>query len=183
VICVVTRGEESYRARKFSTFIGAAVAVAAVTVPATAAYADKNSRNMPTPYGTLTSNAWHECCGGTPSGNTIQWDYQVSATIGGSQSVRFIKTEWTGGASLRNGANWSVSAGNSGISVGYGSTWQYVSQTKHWTNDNGTRSSSYRTNMVASPKRDYRENSVTLVNTASVQLKGDAKVYMITASI
>ena len=135
---------------------------------------------MSTPYGKLTSNVWHD--GGTASGGTRKWNYQVSAAVAGSQSVAQIKTTWTGGASMRNSASFSVSAGADSVGVGGGSSWQWVSQTKYWSNTNGARTASYRSNMVAMPRLDYRWGTVSLSNTAFVKFKGDARNWQISAA-
>jgi hypothetical protein len=58
-----------------------------------------------------------------------------------------------------------------------------VSQTKYWNNTNGARLATYRTNMVATPKQDYRGGSVGLVNNAYVKFNGDARSWQINASV
>lgn len=160
----------------------ALVACAAIVIPTTPAFADSQYNSLSTPYGTLTSNVWRSGSGFT-SGNTIQWDYQVSAEVSGSQSVAEIKTTWTGSASLRNSASFSLSAGTTSVSVGGGSSWQYVSQTKYWSNTNGARTASYRSNMIAAPSVDYREGTVSLINTAYVKFVGDARSYSVSAGV
>lgn len=161
--------------------IVAAVAAFSVSIlgagPA-AAWQDTDS--ISTPYGKLTSNVWYD--GGTDSGGTRKWNYQVSASAAGRQSVAQIKTTWTGGASMRNSASFSVTAGSSSVGVGGGSSWQWVQQTKYWSNTNGARTASYRSNMVVMPRADYRFGTVALTNTAFVKFKGDARNWQISAA-
>lgn len=146
----------------------------------TMAHAWQDSQSQKTPYGDLTANAWYD--GGDTVGQSRKWNYAVSAKVGGKQAVELIKTTWTGSASMRNSANFSLSAGKDGVSAGGGSSWQYVSQTKYWSNNNGARTADYRSNMVASPVRDYRMNTVSLKNTAFVKFRGDARNWQITAA-
>lgn len=161
----------------------ALVACAAVAIPAAPAFADSQSKTLSTPYGTLTSNVWRTSGDGTTSGNTTQWSFQVSATISGTQSVAEIRTTWTGSASLRNSASWSVSGGTTSVSAGSSGSWQYVSQTKYWSNTSGVRSADYRSNMIAAPSVDYRAGTVNLINTAYVKFNGDARNYSISAGV
>lgn len=143
-----------------------------------------NSRylTIPSGKGKITSNAWRSSSA-TTSGNTYQWDYQVSAVYSGSESVSSIRTTWKGSASLRNSASINLGVSASGASAGASSSWQNVNTvTKYWENNNGAKESSYRSNMVVSPKEDYREDTISITNTARVKLKGDAKSYEITAS-
>lgn len=139
--------------------------------------------NIPGNKGTLTANAWRSSSPSV-SGNTYQWDYQVSATYSGQLAVESIRTTWQGGASLRNSASISLGISDSQVSVGAGSGWQYVNTpVKYWENYNGSKSSDYRSNLVVSPSRDYRSNTISLKNTARVKLKGDPKPYEITAAV
>lgn len=171
----------------------------AQTEPATGgtpASADENMYNGITPrtaqakdftipgnQGTLTSNAWRQT-NKTESGNTLQWDYQVSAVYSGSKTVESIRTSWYGGASLKNSASISLGISGSGANVGAGSSWQYITTpVKYWENSNGAKSSDYRSNLTVSPKADYRSDTISLTNTAKVKLAGDPKPYEITASV
>lgn len=146
------------------------------------AHAISQAKSTNTPYGKLTANAWRDNGDGKASGNTRQWTYQVSAVAGGTQRVAEIRTTWTGGASLRNSASISLTAGSS-VGVGASSSWQNVKQTKYWYNTNGARTSSYRSNMIAAPSKDYRSGTVYLMNTAYVKFHGDARNWQITASV
>ena len=144
--------------------------------------ADSKSYTIPGGQGTLTSNAWRST---TPdlSGNTYQWDYQVSAVYTGSKTVSSIRTTWKGSASLKNSASISLGISGSGANAGGSSAWQNVSTVaKYWENSNGAKESSYRSNMVVTPRADYRSGTISITNTARVVLKGDAKPYEITAS-
>lgn len=144
----------------------------------------KNARSYTIPggKGTLTSNAWRSS-NVISAGNTYQWDYQVSAVYSGNYSVSSIRTTWRGSASLRNSATINLGISNSGGNAGGGSSWQNVNTvSKFWENNNGSKESSYRSNMVVAPKRDYRPNTIYITNTARVKLKGDAKPYEISAS-
>lgn len=163
-----------------SAVIGVLVVVGFIA-SATPALAVSQEKTIGTPYGTLYSDVWHG--DSSTSGNSIQWTYQVSAHVTGSQTVESIKTTWTGSVSLRNGASWQVSAGTSGVGAGASSNWQYVSQTKYWNNTNGARSADYRTNMVAIPSKDYRSGTVGLSNVGFVKFRGDARNWQITSAV
>lgn len=162
----------------------AAIATATLTLAgfaATSAHAASQAKSIGTPYGTLTSNAWRTSGNGSISGNTRQWTYQVSAVVGGTQTVEQIRTTWTAGASLRNSASLSLTVGSS-VGASASSSWQSVTQTKYWYNTNGARSASYRSNMVVAPQQDYRSNTVWIQNTAYVKFRGDARNWQIIAS-
>lgn len=138
---------------------------------------------IPGNQGTLTSNAWRSTSP-TRSGNTLQWDYQVSAVYAGSKTVESIRTSWYGTASMRNSGTLSLGLSDSGFTVGAGSSWELAkTPVKYWENSNGAKSSDYRSNMTASPSVDYRSGTISLFNTAKVKLKGDPKPYEITASV
>ena len=145
--------------------------------------AQRKSFSIPGGQGTLISNVWRSTFK-TSSGNTYQWDYQVSAIYSGNKTVESIKTSWYGGASLRNSASINLGVNNSGAIVGGGTSWQYITTpTKYWENTNGAKSSDYRSNLVVSPSRDYRSGTISLTNTARVKLKGDPKPYEVTAGV
>lgn len=138
---------------------------------------------IPGNKGTITSNAWRTSGNGSTSGNTRQWDYQVSAVYAGTKEVAKIRTTWQGSASMRNGASFSLGISDSGVTAGGGSSWQNVVTTsKYYENSNGSKTSSYRSNMIATPSKDYRSNTVSIKNEAKVTLKGDPKPYAINAS-
>lgn len=138
---------------------------------------------IPGGQGTLTANAWRSTFS-TTSGNTLQWDYQVSAVYSGTKTVESIRTSWYGAASLQNSASISLGVNNSGANAGVGSSWQYVTTpVKYWENSNGATSSDYGSNLTVSPSVDYRPGTISLTNTARVKLKGDPKPYEITASV
>ena len=143
---------------------------------------NSKSYTIPGGKGTLTSNAWRSTVASSP-GNTYQRDYQVSAVYSGNYAVSSIRTTWKGSASLRNSASIDLGISDSGASAGGGSSWQKVNTvTKYWENTNGAKESSYRSNMVVSPQKDYRSNTIAITNTARVKLSKDAKPYEITAS-
>lgn len=140
------------------------------------------SYNIPGGKGRLTSNAWRTTGNGSISGNTRQWEYQVSAVYSGNNQVERIRTTWYGSASLKNSASISLGISGSGVSVGSSSSWQNaITVSKYWENNNGAKSSSYRSNMIVSPSRDYRSGTISITNTALVKLRGDAKVYQISS--
>lgn len=143
-------------------------------------FAWQDSQRKNALYGTLTANAYYD--GGTTVGAARKWKYSVSGNVTGKQPVEEIKITWTGGASMRNSAQFAVSAGKDGVGVGGGSSWQYVTQTKYWSNTNGVRSADYSSNMVATPVQDYRFGTVTLKNTAYVKFRGDSRNWQITAA-
>lgn len=145
--------------------------------------AQANPFIIPGGQGTLTSNAWRQSKK-TESGNTLQWNYQVSAVYSGSKTVESIRTSWYGGASLRNSASISLGISGSGATVGAGESWQFITTpVKYWENSNGAKSSDYRSNMTVSPAVDYCSDTISLTNTAKVKLAGDPKPYEITASV
>lgn len=158
----------------------AATMVCAVAPCSASAVSQAKSLNLPSGYGKLTSNAWRG--GQRASGNTYQWDYQVSAVYTGSKKVKSIRATWVGSASLRNSASISLGCGDS-VSVGAGSSWQYKNTvSKYWVNTNGAKTSSYRSNMYVTPSRDYRSNTISIANTAKVEIKGDPRSWSINAS-
>lgn len=138
---------------------------------------------IPGSQGTLTSNAWRQTVH-TPSGNTYQWDYQVSAVYSGSKSVEYIQTAWKASASLKNSASIDLGISESGASAGASSSWQQVTTVqKRWKNSNGSKSADYSSNIVVGPKSEYKQGSIYLTNTATVKLKSDPKPYSITAGV
>ncbi len=138
---------------------------------------------IPGGKGTLTANAWRSSYP-TTSGNTYQWDYEVSAVYSGDRRVESIRTSWQGGASLRNSASISLGLTNSGITAGSGSSWQYINTpVKYYENIGGYTVSDYRSNLVIRPSVDYRNNTISLINTAKVKLAKDNKTYEITAGV
>lgn len=144
--------------------------------------ANSKSYKIPGGKGTLTSNAWRSSSA-TGAGNTYQWDYQVSAAYVGSYALSSIRTTWRGAASLRNSASINLGISNSGGSAGASSSWQNINTvTKYWENTNGAKESSYRSNMVVTPSKDYRAGTISITNTARVKLSKDAKPYEISAS-
>ena len=139
--------------------------------------------SLSVPGGTLTSNVWRQSVG-TNSGNTIKWDFQVSAVYSGTGTVERIRTTWKGSASLRSSAEISlgVDLSTGGVSAGSGSSWQTVTTpTKFWENSNGAKTSDYRSNLIVGPSKDYRTNTAYIQNTALVKIKGYAKTYEINA--
>lgn len=139
------------------------------------------SYTIPGSQGILTSNVWRSTAGRT-SGNTLQWDYQVSAVYSGSKKVESIRTTWKASASMRNSANISLGISNSGADAGGGSSWATTStQIKYWENSNGAKESSYSSNVIISPKGDYRTGTISVFNTAKVKLSGDKKPYEISS--
>lgn len=136
---------------------------------------------IPHGRGTLTSNTYRQTIG-TKSGNTYQWDYLVSAVYKGNVRVLEIRTTWYATASLRNNASINLGISKSGGSVGFGSSWQTArTPTKYWSNTNGAKRADYRSNIVVAPAIDYRTNSISITNTASVLLEGDPKTYSISS--
>lgn len=146
--------------------------------------AQDKSYTIPGSKGKITSNAWRTNGNGKKSGNTQQWSYQVSADYSGSKGVSKIRTTWRGSASMRNGGSLDLGISNSGGSVGGSSSWANVSTvSKYWENSNGSKNASYASNMVATPSKDYRTNTISMTNEAKVTLKGDPKPYSITSSV
>ncbi len=134
-----------------------------------------------TGFGVLTSDVWRGAY--RTSGNTYLWDYQVAARIGGRQTVVEIKSIWTVGASLKNGASLSVSGGKTEVGFGNSSSWTNVYIQKYWSNTNGAREASYRANFSVGPTRDYRSNTITTSNLAWVKLRNVGQTFEITAAV
>lgn len=157
-----------------------------ITTPVNAASQSK-TKNLPDgskEYGKLTSNAWRTSGDGEKSGNTLQWDYQVSAVYEGDKTVERIRTTWQGSASLRYSASISLGISDSGVSADASSNWQTVKTfSKYWENDNGAKTSSWRSNMYVTPAKDYRKGTISIANTALVKLSCDARTFEITASV
>ncbi|MFE7062089.1 hypothetical protein ACFVAD_08045 [Sutcliffiella sp. NPDC057660] len=146
------------------------------------AASDSNTVNMPTGYGSLTSNAWRS--GLTISGNTYQFEYQTSAVYSGSKSVDWIRTSWEACASLRNSASMSIGISNDGVSAGSSSSWQNVCKGAYWQNSNGAKGAySERRNAVIKPRADYRSGTVSIQNEAKVKVVGDARSWSVNASV
>ncbi len=158
----------------------AVILLVSTGLPASATSQSKDL-TIPGNQGTLTSNAWRSTSY-TVSGNTYQWDYQVSANYSGSKTVERIRTTWTANASLRNSASISVGISSSEVSVGASSSWSNATtKPKYWENSNGAKESSWRSNIIVTPSKDYRSDTISITNTALVKLKGDAKTYEISA--
>ena len=163
----------------------AAAMTAGTLAVASPALATSQARpiNIPGGQGTVTSNAWRTTGNGSISGNTRQWEYQVSAVYAGSRTVQRIRTTWWSGASLKNSASISVGINGSDVSVGSGSSWDNISTNpKYWENSNGTKSSSWRSNIIVAPQQYYLKDTIYIANTALVKLSSDTRTFQITAS-
>jgi len=162
--------------KKISTLVLAGVLL--VGASATDISATSNSKvGACGSYGSLTTNVWRST-NATTSGNTLQWDYQVSATYDGSYTVKEIRTTWNCSASLRSSASITLGISATGFNAGTSSSWQTVSTDSHyWSNTNGATSSSYRSNVCVGPKSDYREGTICTYNTGKVQLKVSSTTY------
>jgi hypothetical protein len=85
---------------------------------------------------------------------------------------------------MRYSASLSLGISNSGGSVGASSSWQSVKTVaKYWENSNGAKSSSWASNMIATPKKDYRPNTISIQNTALVKLSCDTRTFEISAGV
>lgn len=131
---------------------------------------------------TLTSNVWRSTVG-KRAGNTIQWDYQVSAVYSGYRNVKKIRTTFKGSASLRSSASINLGISSTSANAGSGSSWQYIDTVeKYWENSNGSKSSSYRSNIVIAPACDYRIGTISVTNVARVELDRGG-IHTITAGV
>ncbi|MGG7621542.1 hypothetical protein [Bacillus coreaensis] len=145
--------------------------------------AQSKSYSIPGGKGTLTSDAWRSTYS-TKSGNTLQWDYQVTAKYTGTWTVERIRTTWQGSANLRNSASISLGISNSSVSATSSTSWQNIKTvSKYWENTGGTKTSWYSSNMIVAPAADYQNYTIALINTATVKLKGDNMVYQISAGV
>lgn len=137
-------------------------------------------------YATITSNCW--LGNKVTSGNTLQWDYQVSAVYtkkdkDKAPDVNTIRTTWYGGATLRKSATVSLGITDSGASASISTTWQSVkTPSKYWENTKGQHSSSYRSSLLVAPRGDY-SSGIYITNTARVTVKGDNKPYEAVAGV
>ena len=146
-------------------------------------FAVSQSKNYSIPGGQLISDSWRSTLG-TSSGNTLQWDFQVSAKYAGNRKVERIRTTFRCSASLKHSASINMGISGTGANAGGGSSWQNVSTIeKYWENTKGQNTSSYRSNMVISPKRDYRDCTASVINKAEVALKGDSRIYSINSGV
>ena len=177
----------SYRSLHLKKTILALLAVPALSITffSTPTFAISQAKELTIPgsQGTLTSNVWRSTAA-TSSGNTLQWDWQVSAVYTGSKTVERIRTSWKSTASLRNSASISMGVSADGGSAGVSSSWQTVSTVlKYWENSNGAKSSDWRSNIVIGPSVDYRSGTIVTTNTALVKLSSDPKAYEISAGV
>ena len=131
----------------------------------------------------MESHVWRDNGDGQTVGNTKQWTYQVAAKYKGANQVRSIKASWTVSCSMRSGGTLSIGVSSGGVSAGGGETWQTVSKSAYWENSNGAAESSYRSNIVVSPARDYRSNTIAVTNEARAIISGDVKPYSISAGV
>ena len=128
-------------------------------------------------YGKLIVNVWRTTTP-TESGNTLQWDYQVSSVYKGKKKVKEIRTTWYCSADLRKSASISLSIGPGAVSASAGTSWQTVKTESHyWSNTNGAKSSSYRSDVCVGPKKNYEKDSICTFNTGKLQLKIGKKSY------
>lgn len=140
-------------------------------------------KDLTVPGGKLRVNVWRST-NKKQSGNTYEWDYQVSAVYTGTKTVSKIRITWYASASLRNSASISLGISGTSVTAGAGSSWQTVkTKTKYWENSNGAKTSDYRSNVVIGPAKDYREDTITVYATARVVLSGDAKPYEVSKGV
>lgn len=138
---------------------------------------------IPGGQGVLTANVWRSTIG-EKRGNTIQWDYQVSAVYSGHKRLKSIRTSWYASDTLRNSASMDLGFSNSGVTAGAGGSWTRVSTpVKYYENTRGQKIVDRGSNVVITPSKDYRSRTISVVNTAMVTLDGDAKSYDITSGI
>jgi hypothetical protein len=159
--------------------VAAAAAVVATAIPAFAT-SDDGSASVPG-GGTITSNIWRGST--SSSGNTYQWDYQVSAVYSGSQTVTSIRSTWTLGSCLKSSASFDIGVSAGGFSVGASSSWQCDSITAYWVNTNGSKSASWRSTAVAAPSKYYESGSIWGKTVARVYTTGYAQPKDATASV
>ncbi|MGL5972624.1 MAG: hypothetical protein ACRCZK_02745 [Oscillospiraceae bacterium] len=156
-------------------------------VSITSANADAVSQlktyNLPHGLGRLEAHVWVQTVGKN-SGNTIQWDYQVAAKYVGNRKVNMIRIDWQGGASLRKSASIDVNAIGAISSVGVSSSWQNVkTPNRYWINSNGSKESSWRSNMIIAPRKDYRSSTRSMIAKARVNVNGSNQTFEINAGV
>jgi hypothetical protein len=120
---------------------------------------------------------------GETVGNTVRWDYSVSAVYTGNEPVEYIKTGWKVSADLRNSASMKFDVGEGTITAGSSSKWRNVTTgNRYLINNNGAKSVEYNGKIIISPKGDYKADSMKLVNNAMLKLKNYPATYSVTVS-
>ena len=138
--------------------------------------------NIPGNAGTITSNVWRHTQP-LQTGNNLNWGYQVSAVYTGTRAVERIRTTWVVSSTMRKSARITVGVSNDGWRASSSSNWQTVrSAPRFWQNSNGAKTSSWRSNIIITPRQDYRSGSLAVTNTALVKLRTDARTFEISAA-
>lgn len=178
----------SYKMKKLKKLGAILMAVCIVTSAVTVdVYAAKQSKPKTVKEGgKLYSNVWRSNSP-SKSGTTYQWNYQVSAKYNGNAKVKEIRTTWNVSASLRSGASVSMGVGYGATvsaNAGGSSSWQTVTTvSRYWSNTNGAKESSWRSNAIVAPRVDYRKGTFSVINEARVTIKGNKKPYTISAGV
>ncbi len=147
-------------------------------------YATSDTSKLSVPGGKLYAKVWRTTGDGKSSGNSKKWNYQVSSSYSGKKKVKFIRCTWRSSATLRCSASISIGISDSGGSASASSSWQTVkSKEKYWQNSNGSKESSWRSNITVGPKKYYDRNTIYSYSKGRVKIKGYPKYYEITASI
>lgn len=131
--------------------------------------------------GTLQSNVWR--AGGVKSGNSAKWNYKVSAKYVGTPAVKSIRTGWQVRACLNESASLTVGVSKDSFSAGGSSSWQCGDAGGSWTNTLGQKVSDWSATAVVNPGRNYQNHSISVVNVATLHIKGDAKPTTATAAV
>lgn len=170
--------------KRLISVVAIAFASSMLVVSPASASNDSTPLTLPGGQGTITSNAWRTTGNGSVSGNTRKWDYQVSAVYSGTKTVQRIRSTWWSGASLRTSASLELGISGSGVTVGASSSWQNaVTPKKYWENTNGSKSSSWRSNIIEGPQQHYLSNTIYIANTALVKVSTDTRTFQITSSV
>lgn len=154
-----------------------------ITCESSYATSDTATKSIPK-GGTLYAKVWRTSGDGKVSGNSKKWEYLVSATYKGSKTVKSIRCSWRSSASLRKSAEISIGISGSEASASSSSSWQTIkSKEKYWENSNGSKESSWSSNISVGPKKHYDPHTIYTYSRAKLKIKGHEKYYEITASV
>jgi len=168
--------------RKMICMVSMTVIFVMLMSSAVFATSQSKSKAIPGNQGTIVSNAYRNTFG-TASGHTMQWDYQVSAEYKGAKAVSKIRTSFVCSVSMRFSGSVSIGISNGGATASSSASWQTIQSGSYRENINGSTMAWFASNMIASPKSDYRTGTAATVNEARVTLKNDPVSYPVNAGV
>ncbi|SHO48335.1 hypothetical protein [Anaerocolumna xylanovorans] len=125
---------------------------------------------------------------GEASGNVKTYPYYLYSKYTGSKTVEEIKSTWTVGCNLKNSASLGLSA-----NVGAGTTttvsasattsesWQWIQASKYYSSTNGSKLVYSNSNFTIAPYKYSDSDSIYLINSSYLKLKGDNQPYSISS--